>query len=74
MMIRQMVSCRTRHPYVGQGGNGGTKANDAVIDEIKVAYKLTLKIDFSEMQVDQRLVKLLPGMTVMAKVKKVSVA
>ncbi|MBU3068276.1 HlyD family type I secretion periplasmic adaptor subunit [Aestuariicella sp. G3-2] len=43
---------------------------DAVIDEVKgLVYKLRLKLESSDIQVDQRLVELLPGMTVMAEVK-----
>jgi len=43
---------------------------DAMIDEAKgLVYKLRLKLQKSEMQVNGRLVSLLPGMTVSAEVK-----
>jgi membrane fusion protein, hemolysin D len=43
---------------------------DAMIDEIKgLVYKLRLRLQKSEMQVNGRLVSLLPGMTVSAEVK-----
>ena len=43
---------------------------DAVVDEIKgLVYKLRLKLDKSQMQIDSRLVDLMPGMTVTAEVK-----
>lgn len=44
--------------------------SDAVIDEVKgLVYKLRLKLDQSQMQIDGRTVDLLPGMSVMAEVK-----
>jgi len=43
---------------------------DAIIDEVKgLVYKLRLKLDKNQMQIDSRTVDLLPGMTVMAEVK-----
>lgn len=43
---------------------------DAVVDELKgLVYKLRLKLDTSQMQIDSRLVDLMPGMTVTAEVK-----
>jgi len=43
---------------------------DAIVDEVKgLVYKLRLKLEQSEMQVDDRVVGLLPGMAVMAEIK-----